>query len=215
MGGWVSSEITVSTGSPQGCCLSPKLFTLYTSDCVSTRDDTVITKYADDTTILGLIRGGDDSGYRGLIKDIPAYSVENNLILNVGKTKELIMDFRKKALPLQPINIKGTEVERVDSYRFLGLQMAANLSWSDSTTAMVKKAQQRLHFIRLLRKAGLSPRPLTQACKGLVESILTTGITVWCSNTTLAERKALQRVIKTAERIIKTKLPSMDSIYTQ
>ncbi|KAF7645586.1 hypothetical protein LDENG_00201580, partial [Lucifuga dentata] len=38
-----SSVITLSTGSPQGCVLSPLLFTL-------------IIKYADDTTVVGLIR---------------------------------------------------------------------------------------------------------------------------------------------------------------
>lgn len=50
IGGGVSAKPSVSTGSPQGCCL--KLFTLYTSDCVSTRDNTVIAKYGDDTTMM-------------------------------------------------------------------------------------------------------------------------------------------------------------------
>lgn len=83
------------------------------------------------------------------------------------------------------------------------------LSWTLNTTTTVEKAQQRLYFIRLLRKAGLNYRPLTQAYRGLIKSILTTRLTVWYGNTTQAERKALQRVIKTAERIIGTKLPSM------
>lgn len=90
MGGTVSAKSSVSTGSAQGCCL--KLFTLYTSYGVSTRDNTVIVKYADDTTILGLIKGGDESGYRVLVNDILVYGEENDLILNVDKTKELIMD---------------------------------------------------------------------------------------------------------------------------
>ena len=106
-------------------------------------------------------------------------------------------------------------MERADSYRFLGLQVTSDLNWTLNTAATVKKAQQRLYFIRLLRKAGLHCRPLTQVYKGLIESILTTGITVWYGNTTQTERKALQRVIKTAERIIRTELPSMDTIYTQ
>lgn len=86
--------------------------------------------------------------------------------------------------------------------------MTADLSWTVDATDTVKKAQGRLHFIRLLRKAGLSHRPLTQAYKGLVESILTIGITVWYGNTAQAERKALQRIMK-------TELPCMDIIYAQ
>ncbi|XP_039876554.1 uncharacterized protein LOC120726733 [Simochromis diagramma] len=66
IGGRVSAELTISTGSPQGCCLSPKLFTLYTHDCVSTQENAIIIKYANNTTILGLINRGYESGYRTL-----------------------------------------------------------------------------------------------------------------------------------------------------
>ncbi|KAK5609908.1 hypothetical protein CRENBAI_013553 [Crenichthys baileyi] len=69
----------------------------------------------------------------------------------------------KKTIPHKPL-IKWTEVERADSHGFLGLQVTSDLSW--------------LHFIRLLRNAGLNGRPLTQAYRGLIESILTVGITI-------------------------------------
>ncbi|KAK7884028.1 hypothetical protein WMY93_027151 [Mugilogobius chulae] len=206
----VSDQLTLSTGSPQGCCLSPKLFTLYTHDCVSKHNNTIIIKYADDTTILGLIRGGDESGYRSTVKNIVNYGDENNLILNIDKTKEVVIDFRRNLPAPKPLTIKGTEVEQVDSYKFLGLQITSDLSWKQNTAATVK-----LYFIRMLRRSGLKQRPLTQAYRGLVESILCTGITVWYGNTTTAERKALQRVIKTAEKMLGTNLPSMETIYTQ
>ncbi len=66
----VSAELTVSTGTPQGCCLSPKLLSLYTCDCNSTQDNNIIIKYADDTTILGLIRREDESSSRNLVDKI-------------------------------------------------------------------------------------------------------------------------------------------------
>lgn len=133
---------------------------------------------------MGLIKGGDETGYRELVDKILAYGDDNDLILNVDKTKELIMDFRKKNQFLQPLVIKGMEVEKVESYKFLGLHVSSNLSWTINTVATVKKAQRRLYFIRLLRKAGLSRKPLIQAYRGLVESILTNGITVWFGSTT-------------------------------
>lgn len=50
MGRQVSAELTVSTESQHGSCSSSKLFTMYTHDCVSTQDNTIIIKYTDDTT---------------------------------------------------------------------------------------------------------------------------------------------------------------------
>ena len=46
---------------------------------------------------------------------------DNFLLLNVSKTKELIIDFRRKIdVPLAPIKIKG-DVEIVDLYKYLGV----------------------------------------------------------------------------------------------
>ena len=105
-------------------------------------------------------------------------------------------------------------VQRFESVKFLGLHITNTLSWSENTTAKVKKAQQRLYFIRSLEKAGLSCQPLTQAYRGLVERVLTGGITAWYGNTTVKEKKALQRIVKPAKRIIGAELPSMDTLYT-
>lgn len=78
------------------------------------------------------------------------------------KTRVLILDLRKKAPPPQALLIKGTEVELVDSFRFLGLHITSNLSWSVNTSVTVKKEQQWLYFIRSLKTVGLSHQPLTQ-----------------------------------------------------
>ncbi|KAI3377836.1 hypothetical protein L3Q82_008976 [Scortum barcoo] len=48
-----SSTLVLSTGTPQGCVLSPALFTLFTSDCSAIHSTNTIVKFADDTTIVG------------------------------------------------------------------------------------------------------------------------------------------------------------------
>lgn len=55
MGRAKSKVIVSNTGAPQGCVLSPMLFTLYTNDCVSNSENCTIIKYADDTVIIGNI----------------------------------------------------------------------------------------------------------------------------------------------------------------
>ncbi|KAI4895198.1 hypothetical protein NFI96_023811, partial [Prochilodus magdalenae] len=64
IGSRTSSTRTVSTGTPQGCVLSPLLYTLFTYDCVASQSNTSIIKFADDTTVIGLITGGDETAYR-------------------------------------------------------------------------------------------------------------------------------------------------------
>ncbi|KAK0145613.1 putative RNA-directed DNA polymerase from transposon BS [Merluccius polli] len=74
VGNRVSTALTISTGTPQGCCLSPRLFTLYTNDCLSSHKTCHIYKFADDTSILGLIKGGDETNYRQQVDNIlPPY----------------------------------------------------------------------------------------------------------------------------------------------
>lgn len=49
------------TESPQGCVLSPRLYSLRTHDCTANQNTNCMIKYADDTTVVGLITSGDES----------------------------------------------------------------------------------------------------------------------------------------------------------
>ncbi|PWA27236.1 hypothetical protein CCH79_00013873 [Gambusia affinis] len=57
----VSSSITLSTGSPQGCMLSLLLFTLLTYDCSARHPSCHIVKFADNTAVVGRITNSDES----------------------------------------------------------------------------------------------------------------------------------------------------------
>ena len=62
IGGNLSSTLTLSTGTPQGCVLSPMLCSLRTYDeCISCHESTQILKFADDTIVLGLIANSGKS----------------------------------------------------------------------------------------------------------------------------------------------------------
>ncbi len=114
-----------------------------------------------------------------------------------------------------PITIDKTPVERVSSFKFLSVHITEDLTWSAHTDAVLKKAHQRLFFLRRLRKFGTSPRILRSFYTCTVESILSGCITAWFGNSTAGNRRALQRVVQTARHIVGGELPSLQDIYTR
>eukprot|EP00061_Rhincodon_typus_P016370 g44557.t1 len=64
---------------------------------------------------------------------------DNNLFLNISKTEELIISFRKQGGGHAPIYINGAEVEMVESVKFLGVTITNNLSWTTHVGVMAKK----------------------------------------------------------------------------
>uniref|UniRef100_A0A3B3H7K8 Reverse transcriptase domain-containing protein n=1 Tax=Oryzias latipes TaxID=8090 RepID=A0A3B3H7K8_ORYLA len=209
-----SSPITLSTGSPQGCVLSPLLFTLLTHDCTASHPSCLIVKFADDTAVVGRISNNDESDYRQEVEHLESWCRDNNLCINGKKTKEMIVDFRKDRCPPPPIHIGGDAVEVVSSFRYLGVHISSDLTWSTNTSCLVKKAHQRLYFLRRLKRAGMGIPVLTSFYRCVVESVMTSCITVWHGSCSAAERKALQRVTKAAQRTVGCSLPSTTDIYT-
>ncbi|TWW76535.1 putative RNA-directed DNA polymerase from transposon BS [Takifugu flavidus] len=178
-----SPTLTVNTGVPQGCVMSPFLYSLFTHNCRALHCSNTIIKFADDTTVIGLIKDNDESAYREEV------------------------DRGRQA----SIHINGAALERVSSFKFLGIHLSQDLTWTTNCSSLVKKAHQRLFFLRTLKKHHLSSDILVNyRC---TESILTSCVTVWYGNCSASDRKALQKVVKTAHQIAGASLPSIEDIY--
>ncbi|KAK3549098.1 hypothetical protein QTP70_031891, partial [Hemibagrus guttatus] len=144
-----------------------------------------IIKVANDTTVVGLISKNDESAYRER-----AQSGHSLLFIN------------------------GSSVEIIKNTKFLGVHLAENFTWSLNTSSISKKAQQHLYFLRRLRKAHLPPTILTVFYRGTIESVLSSCITVWFGNCIFLDRKTLQRIVRTAEKITGVSFPSIMDMYT-
>jgi hypothetical protein len=68
-----------------------------------------------DTTVVGLITNNNETAYRVEVRILGVWCQENNLSLNVNKTKEMIMDFRKQQRQHPHIHIDGTAMEKVEN----------------------------------------------------------------------------------------------------
>ena len=121
------------------------------------------------------------------------------------------MDFSKQQREHPPIHINGTTVEKVESFKFLGIHITDELKWSTHTDSVAKKAQQCL---RRLKKFGLAPKTLINFYRCTIESILSGCITTSYGNCTARNRRALQRVVRSAQSITGGKLPALQDTYT-
>ncbi len=165
--------------------------------------------------MIGLITNNDETAYREEVSSLNKWCQENHLSLNIDKTNELVVDFRRQSRERTPYTTDKTPVERVNSFKFLGVHITEDLTWSAQTDAVLKKAHQRPFFLRWLRKFGTSPSILRSFYTCTVESILTGCITAWFGISTAGNRKALQRVVWTARPIVGGELPSLQDIYTR
>ncbi len=216
MGQFTSNSIPLNVGAPQGCVQSPLLYSLYTHECVSSHSSNSIVKFADDTVVLGLISNNDETAYLDEIERLTSWCQDNCLSLNVSKTKELIVDFRKRQQrPYTPLTISRTPVKRVSSFKYLSVNISEDLTWTAHIQTQVKKARQRMYHLRQLRKFRVSPAILKTFYSGALESVLThvCVISVWHGNVSNQDCKALQRVVHLAEHISGSALPSLQDIY--
>ena len=106
-----SSPMILNTGTPQGCVLSPALFT---HECTAIHSSNMAMKFAGDTTVVGLISDNDETHYREEVQHLTQWCSSKNLILNTSKTKEVIVDYRKsRKTQHAPLCIQGEAVECV------------------------------------------------------------------------------------------------------
>ncbi len=128
--------------------------------------------------------GRDESAYRQEVKELAVWCSLNNLELNMLKTVEMIMDFRRNPPCSPPLTIMNITVTAVESFRFLGTTISQDLKWDNHIESIVKKTQQRLYFLRQLRKLNLPHELLIQFYSAIIESVLCTLKPVWFSSAT-------------------------------
>ena len=176
-----SATLTLNTGAPQGCVLSPLLYSLFTHDCVAAHDFNTIIKFADDTTVVGLITN-KETAYREEVRDLAVWCQGHNHSLNVSKTNELIVNYREWRAEHTPIHVDGAAVEQVERFKFLGVHITKELSWSTHTNTVVKRARQRLSPLRKLKRFDLGPQIFKKFYSCTIENLFSGCITVLYAN---------------------------------
>ena len=116
--------------------------------------------FADDTTVVGLITDNDETAYGEEVRDLTVWYKDNNLSLNMIKTKEMIVDYMKRRTEHTPTLIDGAVVEQVKSFKFLGVHITNKLTCSKHTKKVLKRARQNQFPHRRLKRLGMRPHIL-------------------------------------------------------
>ena len=211
--GFLSEQRSSSTGSPQGCVLSPLLYILYTNDCRSQHEDRYILKFADDTVIISLLQN-DESEHGPVVNEFVSWCDEAFLQLNTSKTKDMAIDFRRKVSnPPTQTSIKGSNIEIVEQYKYLGTVIDKDLKFNLNSDMVCKKGQQRLYFLRKLNSFNVDRKMMSLFYKSFIESILTFALIAWFGNLNIRNKNNINSIVKAASKVMGVPQTQLAVIY--
>lgn len=173
-----------NTGVPQGCCLSPLLFAVYTDSLSTHYENVYIIKYADDTAIVGLCNNKYPqriANYHAVIAETVTWCETNFLFINKSKTKELIVDFRSVQMH-DPVIVNDSQIEVVSEFKYLGLTFNDTLTWDSHIGSVLAKSKQRLYCIYRLGGFGLEYEKQFWLFRSMVFSLMVYCAPVWLSS---------------------------------
>ena len=113
--------------------------------------------YADDGTQYELVPSDSHSHMQEVRGNLVAWADRNKMEINVKKTKEMWIGFRKTQQSSAPSQVSiGNEVlERVEVFTLLGVHVQRDLEWNAHIDDIVARANKRLYYLRVCRKANL------------------------------------------------------------
>lgn len=143
---------------PQGCVLSPNLFSPFTRDYALIHTSNSRIKSAQDTTVVGLISDNNEAAYRHEVKLKEGQQPRPQRLQDKGSDHQLQEDKSKRT---SAFHVHGEAVRCEERIQFLTVNVSNQQRWTFNTSNLVKKLQHWLFFLRKLKKAQL-PQRLTE-----------------------------------------------------
>ena len=197
--GTSSDTCPVLSGVPQGTVLGPLFFLIYINDITENLSPgTMIRLFADDSLLYRTINSQDDVDT--LQKDLDLLqSWEVTWKMEFHPQKCQLLKITKKIKFINSkYNIHGFILEETNAAKYLGVVIDSKLNWKNQYSAIRKKANKILAFLR--RNLKDCPTHIKAHCyKTLVRPVLEYGCAVWDPNT-LNDIQDLEKIQKRAGR---------------
>lgn len=197
--GIFSGTLPIVCGVPQGTCLGPLIFLLYTADLNGYLRHSFLLSFADDTTVI-TIADSIEQLNKKISKDfeiLTDWYKHSRLSLNVKKTEYML--FFSDNGKLAPI-LQGEKIKQTSAYKLVGLLIDDKLAWDQHLEKVVTKLRQTIGML------ARAKHTLPQQCKLLVyhslfRSYLTYGLAHYGALLE-SQKKKLQMLQNRALRIV-------------
>ena len=139
---------------------------------------------------------------QGYLETIHQWSEDNLMELNVEKSKNMIFNFTYNYQFSTNIKHNGNELETIDETKLLGTIITSDLKWHKNTEYLVKKANARLRILHKISEFSAPIEDMVTIYTSYVRSILEQSCQVWHSSLTQEDSEDLERVQKSALKVI-------------
>ena len=155
VGNALSCSKHVSVGFPRGSILGPLLFLIYVNDLPQCLRQCDLTLFADDTVVYTLAKDAAilEAQLNVDLRQISKWFLVNRLTLNESKCKFVLFGSTQKLKSFQNFSlcINDSQLERTDSFKYLGVFFNQCMTWHDHVYSIINKVNQRLGVLRRVK----------------------------------------------------------------
>lgn len=175
----VSSSYVANSGVPQGSHLGPLFFIISINDIVQHIRSSKILIYADDIKLFRVIKELSDAYL--LQEDLYLFLEwcnNNGLILNINKCA--VVSYTRNLRPiLFDYTFEGITIQRVTSFKDLGVIFDQKLSFELHLNSIINKANSTLGFVKRFSKEFRDPYVIKSLYSTLVRPHLEYASQIW------------------------------------
>jgi Domain of unknown function (DUF1891) len=106
--------------------------------------------------------------------------------INHNKTKEITLGPLARR-DLDPLVVGGNNIERVVTFKLLGVHIDSNLRWNSHIDALAKRVNSRLYTLKQLKRSGLPEQDLLIFYTTVIRPVLEYANVVWHHSITVAQ----------------------------